>query len=201
MLKTRFGLLRHGQTEWNVAGRVQGLCDSPLTIFGREEITAWARHLKEFGWHRIIHSPLGRTRETAALLNEHLRVPMESCVGLREQNWGDWERMTRCEIESTHPGELGRRVKLGWDFSAPKGETRGEVYRRSRDTLLTLARTYPGESILIISHQGVIKALMYHLSGRKYLPDEPKILEKNNLQLLSLENNLLSIEQLNCTKG
>ena len=200
MPKTCFGLLRHGQTEWNVAGRVQGLCDSPLTLFGREEIAAWGTHLKSIGWDRIIHSPLGRTTETAALLNEHLSLPISSHDGLREQSWGAWETMTRGEIESRYPGELAKRIKLGWDFCAPEGETRNQVYTRCHDTLLTMAEKYPGESILIITHQGVIKSLIYYLAGRKYLPDEPKLLEKNNLQLLTLENDLLTIKQLNLTK-
>jgi len=200
MLKTRFALLRHGQTEWNAAGRVQGLCDSPLTSFGRDEIDKWGKHLKSQGWQRIIHSPLGRTVETATILNRHLQLPISAHAGLREQSWGTWEAMRRTEIEARYPGELERRTQLGWDFCAPQGETRSEVYRRCHDTLLQIAADYPGESILIICHQGVIKALIYHLAGRKFLPDEGKLLKKNDLQLLTLENNILTIEQLNQKK-
>ncbi|NOR23103.1 MAG: hypothetical protein GQ542_01690 [Desulforhopalus sp.] len=91
---TSFGLLRHGQTEWNKLKKIQGSCDSPLTSYGKEVITEWSLFLKKYKWDRILASDLGRVKETVSILNKELNIPVEYTSQLREQDWGEWEGMT-----------------------------------------------------------------------------------------------------------
>lgn len=194
---TLFGLLRHGKTEWNEEGRIQGSGDSPLTGEGIKEINKWGQYLQKFQWDRIISSPLGRTRQTSDIINKHLNIPLHFEDGLREQHWGDWEGVTKVTLKGEHRAELNKQVSLGWYFRPPNGESRYEVLSRVQETLLNISNTYQSEKILIICHQGVIRTTVYHLSNRQFLPDEPKLLVKRTLHLIAANRSKLSINQLN----
>lgn len=182
---TTFGFLRHGQTEWNTLKKIQGSGDSPLTEKGREETEQWVKTIQKYQWHRIIASDLGRVRETVAILNRGLQLPVFFDQRLREQNWGDWEGLTIPSIKKNYPEDLARRVAMGWDFSAPGGETRNSVKDRVLAALQESAMKWPGRNILVICHQGVIKSVLYFLTKRDFLPGEDPLLQHNRLHLIS----------------
>jgi broad specificity phosphatase PhoE len=194
---TRFGLLRHGQTEWNTLKKIQGSCDSPLTQWGKEQIKEWSLLLKTYSWDRILASDLGRVKETVALLNRELNVPVEYTAHLREQDWGDWEGMTIPSVRKTCSEDLARRVQMGWQFSPPNGETRQSVKERTLSELEKAARRWPGQNILIVCHQGVIKSILYSISGRKYMPEDDTLIEPNSFHLIGYGRNGFSSIQLN----
>lgn len=119
-------LTRHGQTQLNWAGRLQGRMDSPLTEHGRTQAHRVGEKL-----HAILNtspvqlcvSPLGRTQETAGILKEHLNVALvETDDRLAEIGIGDWEGMTMEDIEFTHPGALDGSDRYDWAYRAPGGE-------------------------------------------------------------------------------
>lgn len=184
---TLFGLLRHGQTIWNKQRRVQGRLDSPLTADGIGALREWARFLAgpRWRWTRIIASPAPRARTTAQIINEALRVEIHEEQDLREQDWGTWEGLSWTEIQTDRGDELRTQVEKGWSFRPPEGESRIEVCRRTRAVLSSFGRQYPGEQILVITHQGVIKSLIYALEKRDFLPGEPKLIDKDRLQTIS----------------
>ncbi len=182
---TIFGLIRHGQTEWNTAKKIQGSGDSPLTEEGRQQTARWLPTLQKYRWDRIVASDQGRVRETVAILNRHLNLPATFDLRLREQNWGEWEGLTIPYIEENHRTELARRVASGWDFAAPGGETRQAVKVRVLAALLEAAGIWPGRHILVVCHQGVIKTALYHLTGREFLPGEDPLLHHNRLHIIS----------------
>jgi len=196
---TRFGLLRHGQTVWNQQKKIQGRLDSELTEAGIEQIQRWARFLDSaaWSWNRIVASPAPRAQKTAALINQRLNLPIETIQDLREQDWGAWEGLSRAEIELSHKRILEEQVAGGWSFRPPDGESRAEVLDRTRAALADLGNRYPGEDILVICHQGVIKALVYAIEKRKFKPDETKLLDKNSLQLLGFHQHGFSAIKYN----
>ncbi len=198
---TTFGLLRHGQTEWNTVKKIQGSCNSPLTVYGREQTARWALFLKKFNWDRIVASDLGRVRETVTILNRQLDIPTEFDNRLREQNWGEWEGLTIPFIKAHFGQELEKRVKKGWAFCAPGGETRQAVKERTCTALHEFARTYPGENILLVCHQGVIKCILYAITGRKFLPTDDPLLNPDMLHLISDDGRDLTTRQLNIPCG
>jgi probable phosphoglycerate mutase len=194
---TTFGLLRHGQTEWNTAKKIQGSRNSPLTEYGRQQTFRWAHFLKNFNWTRIIASDLGRVRETVAVLNAQLEIPVVFDNRLREQHWGEWEGLTIPHVKKFFGKELEQRVKKGWGFSAPGGETRQAVTDRTFSALKEAACNYPGENILIVCHQGVIKCTLYSITGRKFLPAEDPLLNPDMLHLIASDNSGFRTKQLN----
>ncbi len=198
---TRFGLLRHGQTIWNEQKRIQGRLDSDLTPAGREAVRLWGRFLaaSTWQWRRIIVSPAPRALKTAAIINEFLGVEIEQEGDLREQDWGEWEGLRLADIERDQSRLLQQQIKSGWDFRPPGGESRRQVGSRARAALADLGRRYPGEDILVVCHQGVIKALVYAVENRSFQPDEPGLIDKNSLQMLLWRDQMLSAGTYNIT--
>lgn len=197
---TFFGLLRHGQTEWNTEKRIQGYGDSPLTAAGREQTAKWVPTLQAYRWDRIFASDLGRVRETVAIINHHLQLPVDYDPRLREQGWGEWEGLTLPYIQANFQAELARRVARGWNFAAPGGESRQAVKDRVFSALRETSLNWPGRHILVICHQGVIKTALYHLTGREFLPGEDPLLHHNRLHIISFSGTDFTTVQLNISR-
>jgi len=196
-LKTRFGLIRHGQTLWNAEKRIQGQDNSPLSGQGREMALAWGKQLAEMGWNRILMSDLGRVQETGQLVNTTLRLPLFNDSRLREQDWGAWSGWTFPELFTHRQREIRQQEELGWEFRPPGGESRLEVLGRAQEAILAAHRRWPGDKILVICHEGIIKCLLYDLYKRKFLPSEPQLINGYQLHLLRAEANELLLEQAN----
>lgn len=192
-----FGLLRHGETEWNTKKRIQGFSNSPLTAKGISQTKEWAETLQQLEWDQIYASDLGRVKQTTAILNESLQLPTFFDTRLREQNWGKWEGLTIPVIKKDYKEELKKRVALGWGFSAPGGETRSSVLKRVFEVLQSISNNNPGKKTIIVCHQGVIKAILYHLSNRQFLPEEDPLIQHNNFHIISCTKNKFNIERLN----
>jgi probable phosphoglycerate mutase len=197
---TRFGLIRHAQTVWNREKKIQGHSDSPLTAAGKRQAQNWGRILAPFGWDRILVSDVGRAVVTAGCVNELLNLPVELDTRIREQDWGRWVGMTVSQIQSREARELDRQMHAGWDFCPPGGESRLALLKRCRRALQDAARRYPGETILVVCHEGVVKALVYNILGREYLPHEPAVLKSYQLHWLANGKDGLQIEQINALK-
>jgi probable phosphoglycerate mutase len=196
---TSFGLIRHAATLWNEKKMIQGRLDSPLSGNGRKMAAEWGRSLASFSWQRIICSDLGRTRATAELINHTLKLPVHPDRRFREQDWGEWSGRTLAEVKKHHKKQLSDLVRNGWAFRPPGGESRTEVLARSLAALHEAHTTWPGESILVVCHEGIIKCLLYHLSGRQFLPEEPRLINKGyQLHLLEHKQELI-IKELNYT--
>ena len=194
---TRFALLRHGKTEWNQKKRIQGQKDSPLTVKGRNEAGQWGLILKDIRWNRILTSDLGRAMETAALVNQTLKVPLSKDPRLREQDWGKWTGKTVSQLKEKDSRRLEEQINAGWLFCPPGGEDRNMVLERSREAIQTAAETWTGETILVVTHEGVIKCLIYHLNGREFLPSEPSLIRENTIHWLCYGDTGLKIDQIN----
>jgi len=194
---TVFGFLRHGETKWNRLKKIQGSCNSPLTEKGKAHVRNWAQTLKKYPWDRIFASDLGRVKETVAILNNELNLPVEYDARLREQSWGQWEGLTIPYIRTHHAEELENRVKRGWLFSAPGGETRQAVKDRVLAALLTAHKKWCGQKILIVCHQGVIKTTLYHITKRAFLPEEDPLLSHNRLHIIKYSAGSFATVELN----
>jgi len=194
---TRFGLIRHAQTIWNRKKKIQGHADSPLSAEGKRQVEKWGELLSAVSWDRIIASDTGRAFETATRINSLLQIPLTSEKRLREQNWGQWTGKTVREIKSGDPLLLAKQERAGWKFCPPDGEDRVSVSNRSRTALCEAAAHWPAETVLIVTHEGVIKSLIYHLSGRKFLPEEPPLIKSMHLHWLLHDPKGLRIGELN----
>lgn len=192
---TRLGIIRHAQTEWNVQRRIQGQDDSPLTPEGVLAARAWGPALAVHGFSALYSSPLGRAMRTAELVGEGLGLTPVPEPGLTEQAFGEWTGRQVSELRGQ--GLLDGPEALGWAFTPPGGEDRREVLLRAWKSLTDLAARHQGESILAVTHEGVVRAVLYALMGRDYLPEEPKILAPRALHVLRLERGCLRVEMIN----
>ena len=197
---TQFGLIRHSLTLWNEEKRIQGRMNSPLSETGRRMAAAWGRELQGLHWDRILASDLGRVQETVALVNQELHLPLHVDPLLQEQDWGEWSGLSFPELFRRFGPEVRQQEAAGWDFRPPGGESRTEVLSRGQQVLRNAASKWPGEDILIVCHEGIIKTLLYQLLGRHFLPDEPKILKGYQLHLLQIHEDDLQLVQMNHQK-
>ncbi len=195
---TILALVRHGKTEWNEEGRIQGRQNSPLSPSGRKQVHEWGMFLRNYTIDQIISSDLGRVRETVQILQKYCNnTPVIWNSALREQSWGKWEGKTFRELNIEQPEELAAQIRAGWDFCPPAGESRKEVLKRSLPVIIEILQQFPGKQVLIVSHEGVVNSLIYHLAGMAFLPEEKKLLQKRQLHLLIGKNEELSLGPLN----
>ena len=194
---TRFGLLRHARTVWNQEKRIQGQKDSPITPEGRKQAAGCGKILKSISWHRILSSDTGRALETANIINNYLQVSILQDSRLREQDWGLWTGKTLGSISGKSSQGLAPQGGIGWRFCPPGGEDRFAVWQRSQQALKETAKKWPGANILVVTHEGVIKSLVYRLCGRRFMPSEPQIIQPYHLHWLSCDGDQLRVEELN----
>ena len=194
---TYFGIMRHGESRWNREKRIQGQSDSPLTPSGRQAADRWAQWLHRFTWDRLLVSDLGRARETATIINTVLKLPLTVDARLREQDWGKWTSYSIAELRRTESDRLQRLEASGWMFCPPGGESRETVWQRSSQALFDAASRWSGRSILVVTHAGVVKCLLYRLMRREFLPSEKSVLLPRALHRLQHSSRGLDIEACN----
>jgi broad specificity phosphatase PhoE len=136
---TEIYLVRHGETEWNRDGRLQGQQNSSLTALGREQAKQLGRLLgRLLGLRQPLMkaSPLGRALETAAIIRQHVPGP-EPIIDprLQEMTLGSWEGLTRKEVNERCKGVVGGDANAEWWFRAPGGESYDHFQERVRSWL------------------------------------------------------------------
>jgi broad specificity phosphatase PhoE len=161
MTGPRLLVVRHGESTWNAERRWQGQADPPLTERGANQARRAAVAAPDYAnFDLVITSSLQRARLTGELIAQALDVAIAPPVSdLSERAAGEWEGMTRSEIEAAYPGylEAGDR---------PRGyETDESIVERASAALELLAAEYSGRTVLVVSHGGIIHALERAHSG------------------------------------
>jgi len=151
-------LVRHGETEWNAVARMQGQLDSPLTPLGREHAKVTGRLLARLGVDAMFASPLGRVRETLAILAEDVPVPPVFDDRLKEWSGGAWSGELYSDLPSRWPDEFAAWVADRYHQRSPGGENFVDLADRAR-AFLADAADGPGERIAIIGHGFFNRAL------------------------------------------
>ena len=149
---TRLLVVRHGQSEWNATGRWQGRADPPLTDEGRRQSKVAGGALGTFD--AVVASPLLRAAETATIIAERLGIgPVLTDPDLVERDAGEWQGLTRSQIQEGWPGFLddGRR---------PPGYEPGDsMLTRTLSVLERISERMGDGDVLVVSHGGVVYAL------------------------------------------
>lgn len=153
-------VLRHGQTEWNLAGRMQGRLDSPLTPLGEAQADAHGALLKQLGGVDALWvSSAGRTRATAALVNKHLAVPIRFSDYLLERDCGTWSGKTIDEVATSDPQGWSARKSDLYHHRPGGGENISEIVVRFRHLLNEFEAV---DNLAIVAHGVVSKAILQH---------------------------------------
>jgi broad specificity phosphatase PhoE len=158
--------VRHGETDWNLQGRLQGQRDIALNAAGRRQAAACGvilgDRLRQLGRQPdefvYVSSPLSRARETMALMRQALGldpVPNQIDPRLQELSFGDWEGETIAEIRARNPAAIAARERDKWTFEPPQGESYARLSQRIAAWYASLK-----EDTVAVAHGGTARALM-----------------------------------------
>ena len=160
MLRRLF-VVRHGETLWNSELRMQGRMDSALTDKGKRQAGENGQLLRRVGVERLLVSPLGRTQETAFIINSYVKTEIELFDELVERDCGEWGGLTMSEIKTRQSAAWRERQANEWEHRPPGGENMPDVIKRIAP-LLTAVLEVESETVAIISHGVVGKAILAH---------------------------------------
>jgi len=161
----RLLLVRHGETDWNRAGKFQGQIDVPLNDNGREQSRKAAEFLKNIKLDFAISSSMLRPKETAEIiLQYHPDLKLELRDELREISHGLWEGKFESEIESSYPGLLEEWKTSPETVQMPEGENLQEVWQRAIASWQNIVQSVSGTGI-VVAHDAINKAILCHLFG------------------------------------
>ncbi|QJR15504.1 histidine phosphatase family protein [Usitatibacter palustris] len=164
-MNARFIVLRHGETEWNVASRIQGHQDSALTPRGLVQAEALAQRMVLERFDRLVASDLGRAHETARIIAARTGHAVQGDARLRERCYGTAEGLTYGELDHEFPEVFSSVRVTDPDYVVPGGESRRQFYDRVQSAFEALAREHPGERIAVVSHGGVLASLFRLVHG------------------------------------
>ena len=178
-------VFRHGETDWNKVGRMQGHTDIPLNETGRAQALILQRYFAEHPIEVILSSDLMRARETAKIARGTLDIPIVFDVRQRETKLGDAEGLTREEVqEKLHPDiwQKWHYFPEHWEHRFPNGESKREHLERVRGALLDFLSKTPYTKIGMSSHGGSMRRLLHALR-----PDIAEPISVGNCSLFKLD--------------
>ncbi|QDZ93510.1 histidine phosphatase family protein [Bacillus altitudinis] len=150
---TAICLVRHGETDWNAAKRIQGRTDIPLNDTGKWQAEQTGLYLKDAHWDVVISSPLSRAKETAHLILQHVHAPLVIMDDFIERDYGDAEGMS-----------FEERQKLFPNKQYPNMEPLSALQDRMLEGIEKVRATYPDQRVLIVAHGAAIHALLTSLA-------------------------------------
>ena len=165
-MTTRLCIVRHGETDWNVEKRIQGHTDVPLNATGRAQALAMSFNAAHHRFDAIYSSDLARATETARYVAEREGEVVRPMRDLRERHFGIFQGLTAAEAASRHPLAHARYAARDPDYDFGTGESLHAFAARVVKGLDWLVRHHSGETILTVSHSGVLDVLYRHATGR-----------------------------------
>jgi broad specificity phosphatase PhoE len=164
---TGLWLVRHGQTDWNLAGRWQGQADDApgLNDRGRAQVLDICGTLQGRNITAIYSSDLLRAKQTALLIADSLHLPVILEPRLREINLGVWEGMLSEEIEKDYAEELAQRSLHPFQTPAPNGESPHDVAERVLTAVNEITATHHDETLVIVSHALSLAVIICQAKG------------------------------------
>lgn len=195
-MKTTLYVTRHGETEWNIAKRMQGRKNSNLTDKGMLQAKQLGEHIKDIPLHVIYSSPSGRTMHTAELIKGERSIPIIADEHFYEINMGIWEGQMLADLEAHYPEEVYTFWNEPHRFCSTSGENFYDVYNRVIEGVNFLLEKHRGQNILIVSHAAAAKLLVGHFAGLSVekVWDDP-FMHSASLSIIEFEKKKASVKQ------
>ncbi|MEX2121805.1 MAG: histidine phosphatase family protein [Pirellulales bacterium] len=149
--------VRHGESSYNIEGRLQGQSDVPLSPLGVRQSQAVAAALADRGIEAVYSSPLARAYQTALPLAETLKLPVITDERLMEINVGVFQGLLRSELSERHPEEAARWASHDPDFCIPRGESRRDLMRRAEEAFDAIREAGHARAA-VVAHGGLLAA-------------------------------------------
>ena len=158
-------IVRHGETEWNAEGRIQGHTDIGLSENGAQQARSLGQRLADRQIDVAYSSDLKRTSETARLALGDRNVVLNETPRLREYHKGIFEGMTLTEIQTQFPDEYPKYLEKDLSYAPEGGETTRDVSTRMASIFQEIKAKHLDETVLVVSHGGALRAAMVSLLG------------------------------------
>ena len=152
-------IVRHGETEWNKEGRMQGRLNSDLTLKGKKYAALLGERLKDTEFAHIISSPSGRALETVQLIKGNRDIPILTDERIMEMNLGSWQGMKHEDLKKQYPSEYEQFLNKPDDHQIEGAETLTEMSNRAGEFLTELMQSRENGNLLVVTHGRFISAL------------------------------------------
>jgi 2,3-bisphosphoglycerate-dependent phosphoglycerate mutase len=181
MERTQFIIVRHGQTQWNYRGIRQGHLDSDLTARGIAQAKALGIRLAREHFTTLYSSDLGRAVHTARIIAASTGHEIVTDARLRERHLGIFQGLDGVQIRAKYPEEHRLHRTVGPDYVIPEGESVRQQVARNVAYLTQIAPKHLGETIVVVTHGGVLSGLFRHTFSIPF--DAPRRFEFTNAGL------------------
>lgn len=181
MERTQFIIVRHGQTQWNHRGIRQGHLDSGLTARGIAQAKALGIRLAREHFTTLYSSDLGRAVHTARIIAASTGHEIVTDARLRERHLGIFQGLDGDQIRAKYPEEHRLHRTVGPDYVIPEGESVRQQVARNVAYLTQIAPKHLGETIVVVTHGGVLSGLFRHTFSIPF--DAPRRFEFTNAGL------------------
>lgn len=159
-------IARHGETDWNKRGILQGWFDVPINDLGRRQAHELVAPFADAGFCAVWSSPLVRARETAEIIAGALRLPAPSChEGLKERNFGAIQGIPKDELAELNPALLEQILRRNPAASFVDGESMDEFADRVLGAITDIGTRNRGRRVLVITHGWVMDVVTRHIGG------------------------------------
>ena len=159
-------LVRHGETDWNAEGRIQGMLDVPLNALGlRQAELAAAELARTIELAELVSSDLVRTRETTKPINEATGLEPRFDARIRERHFGVWQGMTYEEWRIKDAEGMARYNAGDPDYGPEGGETASQFLARCVSAVSDLVTVSKEKTLILVTHGGVVSSMVRHSQG------------------------------------
>ena len=157
---------RHGETDWNIAGILQGWIDVEINDRGRRQAYELVAIFSGAGFSQVYSSSLVRALETAKIIARSLRLLPPHCHdGLKERNFGEIQGIPKAELAELNPVLLQQIMKRNPAISFEQGESMDEFADRVLSAIIDIGGRHRGQRVLVITHGWVMDVITRHIAG------------------------------------
>jgi probable phosphoglycerate mutase len=166
MHATQLCIARHGETDWNKSGILQGWADVPINALGRRQAHGLAADLASAGFTAVWSSPLVRALETAQIVAQTLGLaPPQTHDGLRERHFGAFQGIPKQELARRNPALLEQILRRNPAAEFVGGESMNEFADRSLRAFADIGAHNSRQRVLVVTHGWVMDVVTRHISG------------------------------------
>ncbi len=191
---TRICLVRHGETEWNAARRIQGQIDIGLNETGLQQAEAAGRWLKGAGIVALYSSDLKRAWTTAQVIGAALALTPRPVPEMRERRYGVFEGLTYEEAKASHPDGYAAFEGRNADYDFENGESLKAMFARVTGKLQEIAAAHPGQNVAVVLHGGVLDIINRFVRGNSLETPRDFLIPNAGINWISTVDGCWSLE-------